>query len=95
MARKHKHHGSSVESFLAEAGILDSATAKAAKAVLAWQITEEMKRQKFTKTRMAQMLKTSRAQINRILDPEYESVTVGTLRDMARLLGRELVIELR
>ena len=38
---------------------------------------------------------TGRAQINRILDPEYESVTVGTLCDMARLLGRDLVIELR
>jgi len=95
MTRRNKHIGSSVESFLAEEGILDSATEKAVKAVVAWQLTQEMKRQSFTKTAMAKMLETSRAQLNRILDPEHESVTVATLHTMAKLLGRKLVIELR
>ncbi len=47
--RKHPHVGSSVESFLQEEGILASSTVKAVKAVIAWQIAEEMKRQGLTK----------------------------------------------
>ena len=95
MTRPNKHIGSSVESYLAEEGILKSSTAKVVKTVLAWQITEEMKRRSLTKTAMAKALNTSRAQLDRILDPEYESVTIATLREMAQLLGKELIVELR
>ena len=95
MTRCRKHIGSTVEDFLAEEGILKSATKHAIKTVIAWQLTEEMKRQKITKTQMAKSLNTSRSQINRILDPTYEGVTIGALNNVAKALGRELVIELR
>ncbi|MEQ1694330.1 MAG: helix-turn-helix domain-containing protein [Hyphomicrobiaceae bacterium] len=93
--KKNKHIGSSVEAFLIEEGTLDTATARAVKTVIAWQLTEEMKKQKITKTAFARMLGTSRTQLYRILDPVYNSVTIATLEAAAALLGKRLVVELR
>ena len=95
MTRRNRHIGSSVETFLKEEGHLDAATTKAVKTVVAWQITQEMGRQGLTKTAMAKRLNTSRTHLNRILDPDYEGVTVATLRQMADILGKRLVVELR
>lgn len=95
MTRHNKHIGSSVEDFLTEEGILDGATDHAIKAVLAWQLAQEMSRQNMTKTAMAKLLNTSRAQLNRILDPLCESVSLASLRKVAEHLGRKLFIELR
>lgn len=92
---RNPHIGSSVESFLQSEGILDSATLKATKAVVAWQIAQEMERAKITKTAMARLLSTSRAQLNRLLDPRYDSMTLATLDRIAEVLGRRVVIELR
>lgn len=95
MKKKNKHIGSSVEDFLREEGILESATARAVKTVIAWQLTEEMKKQKLTQTAFAKMLGTSRSQLKRILDPLYDGVTIATLEAVAGLLGKRLVVELR
>jgi predicted XRE-type DNA-binding protein len=92
---KNKHIGSSVEDFLNEEGILKSATDKAVKAVIAFQLTQEMKKQRLSKTAFAKIIGTSRAQLNRILDPEYERVTVACLQNVANHLGKQLVVELR
>jgi len=94
MKFKKKHVGSSVEDFLKEDGILESATAKAIKGVVAWQLAEEMKARRMTKKRLADLMRTSRAQVDRILDPDKGNVTIETLQRAAALLGRRLRLEL-
>jgi DNA-binding Xre family transcriptional regulator len=94
MKLNKKHVGSSLESFLKEEGILESATTKAVKRVVAWQLAEEMKAKRMTKKRLAELMRTSRAQVDRILDPEKGNVTVETLERAATLLGRRLRLEL-
>lgn len=59
-----------MEDFLAEEGRLDEATATAVKRVLAWQIAEQMKAERITKAEMARRMRTSRSQLDRLLDPE-------------------------
>jgi len=46
MARKNPHIGSSFESWLEDAGIREEATAAAIKAVIARQLTSEMKKKR-------------------------------------------------
>ncbi len=94
MKFKKKHIGSSLEDFLDEEGILESSTAKAIKSVIAWQLAEEMKAKHMTKQRLADLMHTSRAQVDRILDPEKGNVTIETLQRAALLLGRRLRLEL-
>jgi len=92
--RKNRHIGSSVESFLDEEGILQSSTVAAVKAVVAWQNTEEMKRKGINKTRMAERMHTSRAQLNRLLDAGCD-VTLQMMARAAKVLNKKLVVELR
>ena len=92
--RKNRHIGSSVESFLHEEGILASSTVRAAKAVVAWQIAQEMKRKGLTKTQMAARMDTSRAQLNRLLDAGRD-VTLEMIARAAKALDKEIVLELR
>jgi antitoxin HicB len=53
-----------------------------------------MKKQKLSKNRMAELMETSRAQLDRLLDPKGGNVTLETLQRAARVLGRELRVEL-
>ena len=94
MKLNKKHVGSSLESFLEEDGILESATTKAVKRVVAWQLTEEMKARRMTKQRLAELMHTSRAQIDRILDPEKGNITIESLQRAAAFLGRRVKLEL-
>jgi antitoxin HicB len=91
---KKEHLGSNLEEFLDEEGILESSTAKALKSVIAWQLAEEMKAKRMTKKRLAELMQTSRAQVDRILDPDKGNVTIETLQRAASLLGRRLRLEL-
>jgi phage-related protein len=86
--------GSTLDAFLAEEVILEEATEHAIKGLLAWQIDQEMKAQKLTKAAMARRMQTSRAQLDRLLDPENSSVTLHTLHRAATILGRRLRVEL-
>jgi hypothetical protein len=92
--KKNPHIGSSLESFLKEEGIYETATLKALKTVIAWQLAQEMKRRKVTKTRMAQLMATSRAQLDRVLDNDSD-VTIGMLTRAAAALNKEVTISLR
>ena len=92
--KKNPHIGSTFESWLEEKDIREEVTAAAVKAVIARQIAEEMKRQHITKARMAGLMQTSRAQIDRLLDPDNDSATLETLMRAARVVGRELRLEL-
>lgn len=94
MKRKNPHHGSTFESWLDAEGIREDVTTSAIKAVLAHQIAAEMKAKRITKTAMAGKLKTSRAQLDRLLDPDNTSVTLDTLQRAAKAVGRSLRLEL-
>ena len=92
--KRNPHRGSSLDEFLGEEGILEEATAKAAKRALAWQFAQAMKQKKVTKAMLAREMKTSRAQLDRLLDPENQSVTLKTLARAAEILGMRVQIEL-
>ena len=86
--------GSSFDAFLKEDGIYEEVTARAIKRVIARQLDALMVAQKLTKSALARRMKTSRAQLDRLLDPENESVTLGTLTRAAQAVGRNLRMEL-
>ena len=90
---RKKHIGSSLDSFLEEEGTFDEAQALAIKEVVVWQLTDAMERQSLSKARLAVMLKTSRSQVDRLLDPTRD-VTLSTLQRAAALVGRKVQIEL-
>ena len=88
-----KHMGSSVDDFLKEEGIFEEAQAQAVKEVVAWQLAEAMKKKKISKNKMAALLKTSRSQVDRLLDPKND-ITLGSLQRAAAMVGRRVSIEL-
>jgi antitoxin HicB len=92
---RKKNMGSSFDSWLSEEGIREDVAATAIKRVLARQVEAAMKEKKFSKAEMARRMQTSRAALNRLLDPNYEAVTLSTLRKAAGAVGRRLVMELR
>jgi DNA-binding Xre family transcriptional regulator len=92
--KRHPRHGSSLDDFLKEEGVFDEFQAVAVKEVIAWQIQEAMKAQDLSKNQMAALMKTSRAQLDRLLDPKHGNVTLETLQRAAHILGRELRVEL-
>ena len=79
MTKKNPHIGSTFESWLDEAGIREEVTVAAIKAVIARQLADEMKK-KLSKKRMAELMKTSRAQLDRLLDPENGKATIESLQ---------------
>ena len=88
-----KHLGSSVDDFLKEEGIFAEAQAQAIKEVVAWQLAQAMKKRKLSKSRMAALLRTSRTQVDRLLDPKND-ITLSSLQRAAAMVGRRVVIEL-
>lgn len=93
MSEKNQHWGSTLDDFLNEEGIYESAKAEAVTRVISWQIAEEMRKRGLSKTRMAELMHTSRAQVDRILKAKG-NVTIETLQRAAALVGRELRLEL-
>ncbi len=87
------HSGSSFDGFLREEGVLEEAEAVAIKRVIAWQLQREMQRKRITKKVMAGRLRTSRSQLDRLLDPQYAGVTLGTLSRAAMVLGKRLKVQ--
>jgi len=73
---------------------MEETTAIAVKRVLAWQLVQAMAQEQLSKNQMAKAMKTSRSQLDRILDPDNDSIQLSTLINAARVLGRELRIEL-
>lgn len=89
-----KHIGSNFDDFLAEEGLLEEAETVAIKRALAYQVEQLMKEQNLSKTEMSRRMKTSRAALERLLDPANQSVTLQTLDRAARALGKRLQISL-
>ena len=91
---KRKNIGSSVDSWLRAEGIYEEVSAGTIKRVLSRQVEAAMKEKRFSKAEMARKMHTSRAALDRLLDPDYEGVTLTTLRKAAMAVGRELRLEL-
>ena len=81
--------------FLEEQGTCEAATEQAIKRVIAFQLVSAMEEKGITKLEMAKQLKTSRSQLDRLLDPDNDKVTFATLSRAAKVLGRELILQLR
>jgi antitoxin HicB len=88
-----KHLGSSIDDFLKEEGVFEEAQTRAVKEVVAWQLAQAMKKRKISKNKLATLLKTSRSQVDRILDPKND-ITLGSLQRAAAMVGRRVTIEL-
>ena len=94
MAKKNPHTGSSFDAFLAEEGILEECTAVAIKRVLARQIEQEMKRHHLSKAAMARKMKTSRSQLDRLLNADNTGISLEVMQRAASVVGRRLEISL-
>jgi transcriptional regulator with XRE-family HTH domain len=78
-----KHMGSSIDSFFQVA----------VREVVAWQLAEAMKEKKISKNKIAALLKTSRTQVDRLLNPKND-ITISSLQRAAAMVGRRVSIEL-
>ncbi|MEC9356776.1 MAG: XRE family transcriptional regulator [Pseudomonadota bacterium] len=92
--KKAPHIGSALDNLLKEEGLFEDAQALAVKEVIAWQLAQAMQERKLSKTRMAELLHTSRTQVNRLLNPAEGNVTLETLQRAADAVGRKLRLEL-
>lgn len=94
MTHENPHIGSTFESFLQEEGFAEEVNAAAIKRVLAWQIEEAMKQQGISKNQMAKRMHTSRAYLDRFLDPNNNKVQLDTIQRAAAAIGRRLRLDL-
>ena len=94
MKKRNMHIGSSLNDFLKEEGVLEETRAVVLKETLAWQVRQAMEKDKISKAEMARRMNTSRAALDRLLDPGNVSVTLQTLSRAAQAIGRDLRIEL-
>lgn len=93
MAR-NKHMGSGIDDFLKEEGVLEEFQAQAVKEVIAWQLGQAMQDRKLSKRKLAELMHTSRTQVDRVLDPKDGNVTIETLQRAAAIVGRKVQVEL-
>ena len=91
--KSNRHIGGTLDDFLKEDGTFDELQTEAIKEVIAWQLAKAMKVRKLSKARMAILLKTSRTQVNRLLDPTHD-ITLSSLARVAALVGRKVRLEL-
>ncbi len=91
---KKKNIGSSFDSWLREEGMYEEVSATAIKRVLSRQLQAAMEEKNLSKAEMARRMHTSRAALNRLLDPANDSVTLNTLQKAAAVIGREVRLEL-
>jgi len=94
MSKENPHIGSGLNEFLAEDGLLESSQSFAIKRVLAWQIARFIEQQGLTKAAMASRMKTSRSALDRLLDPDNDSVTLKTMQNAAETIGAHLQMKL-
>ena len=87
--------GSSFDYFLEEEGITEEVKNEAIKRIISYNLLEEMHKQNINKTEMAKKMSTSRAALDRLLNPYNDSVTLATLTKAANVLGKKLVLQLR
>ena len=91
---KKTNIGSSFDSWLREEGLYEQVSAAAIKRVVARQVEAAMRQKGFTKIEMARRMCTSRAALDRLLDPDNPAVTLSTLQKAAAAVGRRVRLEL-
>lgn len=89
-----KNMNSDFDEFLKDDNIYEEVNEIAIKRVIAYQLEQEMKVQNITKTKMAEMMNTSRAVVNRLLNPDNSSLTLHTLQSATNVLGKKLNISI-
>lgn len=87
--------GSSFDDFLKEENIAVEVKNEAIKRLISYNLLGEMKKQNINKTEMAKRMSTSRAALDRLLNPYNDSVTLATLTKAADVLGKKLVLQLQ
>jgi predicted XRE-type DNA-binding protein len=92
MRRENK--GSPFDDWLKEEGIYEEVSAAAIKRVLARQIERARKERQLSKAEVARRMHTSRAALDRLLDPQNGSVTLNTLYKAAAAVGCQVRLEL-
>ena len=85
-----KHLGSNFDNFLQEERLLEHAEAVAIKRVIAFQIEQEMKLRKVSKSDLAARMKTSLLTLEKLLDPGNSKVTIHTLNGQPLHWGKNL-----
>jgi predicted DNA-binding protein (UPF0251 family) len=93
-SKRNPRSGQKFDAFLAQEGLLEEVTVAAMKRVLAFEIARLMKAQGMTKLELAKRMRTSRAALDRLLDPANASVTLNTMGRAAAALGRKLDVRL-
>ena len=93
-ARANPRSGSTLDEWLREEGLYEDATAVAIKRRVVWQIAQAMKAQGLSKVQLARRMGTSRSALDRLLDPDNDSVTLRTLARVAAVLEAELRVTL-
>lgn len=92
--KTHSRRDSNLNDFLKEEGLYAEVVATGEKEILAWKLQAEMKKAKMTVSTLAKIMGTSRAAINRILNPANPSITLSTLERIAFALGKRWHFEL-
>lgn len=95
MAKRNPHVGSNFDDFLKEEGMFEEVQAKALKRALSEQIEESMLAANISKVKMAEMMATSRSQLDRVLDPDNVAIQLDTLMKAARAVGKTVEIKIR
>lgn len=90
MKKKNPHIGSSLDDFLKEEGLHEDATNYAVKRILAWQVAKAMQDQGLSKAEMARRMGTSRAHLDKLLDPDNDKVQLDTVERAAAAVGRRV-----
>ncbi len=90
----NEHIGSTFDDFLEEEGIREEVENAAVKKIIALGMQNEMSAKNITKTEMAERMGTSRAAINRLLNPHNNAVTLATLTKAANILGKKLILRM-
>lgn len=92
MSINKQHLGSSFDSFLEGEGILDDVHAEAVKRVLAWQVRQFIEENQLTKSAFAKQIETSRAQLDRVLNPANTSLNLNTMCKIASAMGKKIEV---
>jgi antitoxin HicB len=94
MTARRKHRGPTLDSVLKDEGIYDELKSIVVKEAITWQLQQAMAKKRMSKKRFAELMDTSRTQVDRLLDPKAGNVTLETLQRAAHVVGRQLRVEL-
>ena len=90
----NQYIGSSFDDFLETEDLLAETSAEALKRVISWQIQNYIEINHIKKTAFAEKMKTSRSQLDRLLDPENTNISLKALVSTANAMGKHVEIRI-